>query len=505
MLGLTEESGKVAVGYVIKKQGTLQRQLSGDTTFKTLDLQNPIFNKDVLVTGPDSDALIQFSKGGGIHMGPSSMIRISFVSGLDLGGIKRHATVELVSGKVVNQTTDDSLVLKAQGKTFSMKANRTEGLEVKAGTPIKTIELSPVNAKGFELMPERDLLALSKKIEEVKAKEEAAPKPSPTPSRAPPPIPSARVIRILAGPVFDDSELRIRDSMIERILAMKWEMEPPDQPVQVAFWKLSEDKKSISKEPVVRETIRPRGTHGYYSWKGIPPGPYVWEIFDDKGMKLSQTTKSRGQLEISKRLDVIRPAPPLIGGRRTYSNQIDRSPIKDFNITLEWRAIEGIKDYEVQFSSSTDPNVPVQTEKVDTNRFTFSKEKILSGVKYYRIISRLENGYVIQSPLQRLTFQFLPPALVSPEQGAVLSKKSLASEEQNRIFFAWQKTNFTVGYEIEVANDEQFQSVLFKKITPQNYLTLPNPKAGQYYWRVRSLSKDISSQMSPAQRFTVNP
>ena len=507
LLGLNDESGQVLVGYVVKKEGTLQRQLSGDTSFKALEIKNPVYNKDVLVTGPGSEALIQFQKGGGVRLGPSSMIRISFVSGLDLGGIKRHTSVELVSGKMVNQSSDDAVVVKAQGKTFAMKAGETGGLEIKAGA---AVNLSPASTKGFDFLPQQDLNALVKKLEAEKPKEDGKSIPTAVlapikAAPAPVAVVPAKLIRILAGPVFDDTELLVRGSLVEKKLVMKWDMEPEDQGVQLLFWKLSDDRKSISKEPVLKESFHINGHRGYYEWKGVPPGPYVWEILDDKGGKLPQKDKSRGQIEISRKLDVIYPLPPMVSGRRNYSNKIDRALLKDFSVTLEWKAIEGVDRYEVHLSKNPEWKQPDKIETVNDTHFTFSKNQILSGVQYYKIQARLDNGYIIQSPVQKLNFQFLPPTPVTPLTGQILSKRLLQNEEQNRILFAWQKTNFTTAYEIEVSADEQFQTILLKKVVPQNYFAFPNPKAGQYFWRVRSIAKDVASQMSEPQKFIVGP
>lgn len=511
MLGLSEESGKVLVGYVIKKEGTLQRQLAGDTGFKSIDIQTPVYNKDVIVSGPNSDALIQFQKGGGIRMGPSSMIRISFVTGLELGGIKRHTSVELVSGKVINQSSDDAVELKAQGKTFSLKANKTQGIEVKAGAPVRATEITPGAAGSLELIPQRDLMAMLEKVSEVPVKEApklavAQPAPPPPP---PPPPPPARLVRITAGPHFDDSEIFLTgegsDAKYEKKLTMNFEVEPPTQGTQVAFWRLSENRKAISKEPILKEKTVARGSRRFLEWKGIPPGPYVWEILDEKGGRFPNATRNRGEIEVAKKLDVIQIAAPLIAGRRSYSNRIDREPIQNFEIKLEWKAVPGVKKYEVHFSKA-----PVPTERdpkvtTDTNEYIFSKNQILSGVRYYRVSATLENGYVVQSPMQKLTFQFLPPSLVVPEGGSVVSKRALLKEDQNRILFTWQKTNFTLAYEIEVAKDQEFQAVLIKKKLLDNYFVYTNPNTGQYFWRVRSISKDIASQMSPPQQFTVAP
>jgi hypothetical protein len=137
-----------------------------------------------------------------------------------------------------------------------------------------------------------------------------------------------------------------------------------------------------------------------------------------------------------------------------------------------------------------------------TPEYTFNKNKIFVGQFYYKISAKLKSGFVAVSKAQNFAYSFLAPAQVIPKHNAIFSNKSLQTSE-GRVLMTWQKTNFTIGYELEICTDEKFTKPYLKKNLNENYFILAQPKPGQYWWRVRSFSETLSSPMSPASAFTV--
>jgi hypothetical protein len=77
--------------------------------------------------------------------------------------------------------------------------------------------------------------------------------------------------------------------------------------------------------------------------------------------------------------------------------------------------------------------------------------------------------------------------------------------KENRILFTWQKTNFTDTYEIAIAADSAFKTVLLTRKTAENFFVLTAPKVGTYYWRVESTAGKLKSGPSAPAEVDVVP
>lgn len=192
----------------------------------------------------------------------------------------------------------------------------------------------------------------------------------------------------------------------------------------------------------------------------------------------------------------------LVSGNPSTSNKIRNEVVTDFNIEIRWENYPGAKYYKIWFASKPDSPRPLLEKTLTKNSYFFNKGKLFVGQFYYRVFAYLASGQVAVSETRKFAFEFLPPILTSPVDRSMISRKSLEKADE-RLFLSWQKTNFTEKYELEVYRDPQLRSLVLKKLLLQNYWVFDQLKQGEYWWRVRSRAKDLSSAYSQLHRFKI--
>jgi hypothetical protein len=135
-------------------------------------------------------------------------------------------------------------------------------------------------------------------------------------------------------------------------------------------------------------------------------------------------------------------------------------------------------------------------------KYTFNKDKVYSGRIYYRVLANMPGGFVMRSRIEPFSFVFLAPATVIPLDGSVVGPAKLKAEGDS-VLFTWQKTNFTEAYELEIARDPEFKSIVQKLKLPENFYAYEHPQAGDYYWRVKSLARNLWSPFSKPAKVSV--
>src|SRR6478672_7986958 len=67
LLGWNDDTTAEQIGKMGLKKGTLRRQLNSETEFRDLNTQEPLYNYDTVVTGPDSNATLELDDGSTIE------------------------------------------------------------------------------------------------------------------------------------------------------------------------------------------------------------------------------------------------------------------------------------------------------------------------------------------------------------------------------------------------------------------------------------------------------
>jgi hypothetical protein len=513
IFGLSEEDGQIVVGTLKDKAGTLKRQLLGETSFKNIEAGTTLYNMDVLVTGPDSDAVLQFENGDSIKMGPSTMIRLAFQSSLALDGISRSGRLDVVSGKVTGQTVKKKIVIASKEGITEIKPDTKQTIEIK-DIPIRPkVVPPPVIAKAEVPLtaPTPPPLPLPVALPSLvplpmPSLMAVAPSPSPIPPEKRGFTPEeAELVKILAPRNGERLAITELTKVAEKPVRLVWKMTPPEGQAQLTLWRLAKAGGSkVERKEIFHKIYSAHRGQGIVLWKALKPGNYEWQITSPEGKPLSIDKNTRARFYVEPEFEGIRNIAALVGGKSTTTNKLTGEIVNNFDITLRWDEYPQADSYKIKFFSSPNSKKPIMEKVSKKAEYKFNKDKIFTGQLYYQVVTPLESGFVVTSNVQKFSFSFLPPALVVPENNVQLSKGTLV-KEGNRLLFTWQKTNFTLGYELEIAKDPNFKDIYVKRTLKENYYILPNPPAGQHWWRVRSFSKETSSPMSPPNSFTVAP
>ena len=491
--GFSEQTDKTPIGLVTEKSGSLKRQISGESEFKTIGVNSQLYDNDVLVTDKDSSVAITLDNGGSANLGPNTMVRLAFRSDFALGTLKRHQELQVVTGNVVGQAGKQKLVIASGHEVLTVNPNTLQKIEV---IPIPSAP--KVNAA---LIP----------VPTPSAVPSPAGSPSPSPSPSPSiamalPLATADQVRILSPLNGSHYSLDPFTTKLEKTIQFAWKAKPPFNKVRVVVWKVDSispdnEKKKVEVFSSEKKIEKARGTLAL-SLKA--PGSYEWEIQQPNGAALSTPKNIHGNFSVDREFEGIHLLGTLVGGKNASSNKLSGDLLDNFNITLRWEKLQGINEYQIWIGSRPTGKKALIQKTVKHPEYTMNKNKIFAGQFYYKASAELKGGFIATSKAEKFAYSFLPPVQVVPEHNAIITSSTLKAEGGS-ILLTWQKTNFTRGYELEISTDEAFKVPFIKKALKENYIILQNPAVGKYWWRVRSFSEKLSSPMSQPYLFTVTP
>ncbi|MFZ4659754.1 MAG: SdrD B-like domain-containing protein [Caldilineaceae bacterium] len=135
-----------------------------------------------------------------------------------------------------------------------------------------------------------------------------------------------------------------------------------------------------------------------------------------------------------------------------------------------------------QFQIDRDPNFgDPTTYKTQSTSFTIANNKSLAdGTWYWRVAilyADTEGGNIrAYSPVQQFYKEYLAPTLLQPGQNSVIS--GITS-------FEWSAVPEAAYYQIEIADNEQFNNSIKATTDNTKYTPTANLAPKQYHWRVR--------------------
>jgi len=500
-LVLTPEAEGVrnSVGKVMSKKGELRREIHGDPEFRKVELLDPIYDRDTVVTSTNASAIIELDGGASIELGASSMVQIRFDNQWSLSGISRHAAVQVVSGKVTGRTKNAALVIRTAKEVVAIAKNtarelKPEPLVIRA--PVQVVP-PPVPVAVAVVLPSPS-----------PSPKRPSPSPSPSPSPAitispsPSPIPSpspslapalvSKLLLLSPKPKTKyQPDLTIENGILKpgKEIPIHWVVSPPEAKVRMVV--RDADGTSITEQVIAAQNGNVR-TQVHLQ----KPGTFRIELVDsdaDAGI----AKKVISEFTLTSELKKLQVLDPLVGGEKASSNQLVGKRLKDFDVKLRWTALPGIEQYQIAFRNSA-KGERVLERTVKGTEYLLNRDRVFSGRIYYEIGTTTENGFQVSSETQAFVFDFLPPQITLPKAQAVFT----AGSGNNGILIVWQKTNFTDRYEYQISRTADFKEIFVSEIRPENFYILRDAPIGKIYVRVRSLANQYSSAFSRPLEFT---
>lgn len=209
-------------------------------------------------------------------------------------------------------------------------------------------------------------------------------------------------------------------------------------------------------------------------------GQYRWRIrsvtSDGKESNWSEWRQFKIDSELYANYRNLTTSTETIHEEKT--DDLDELPIK-----LQWDPVPGVNNYSV--SVFDDEGNLVKQESVSKPKLIF---KLSNSEKKYRfeVTSKLPTGRKIASHKTDIVFDLAAPRPKLPAIGS-------AHEASAEIYLTWKRIPLAQQYEVQVAKDKEFSSVMFDEKRQDNYLRIEHQDPGTYYWRVRAVSGDVKS------------
>jgi hypothetical protein len=337
-----------------------------------------------------------------------------------------------------------------------------------------------------------------------------SPSPSPLPSAVPSALPSE------APPPTDLTGIALlapKDGFVASVPAgtkhpevkvdFKWRARPAGKDLLFTLWKLkSKTPDEISRDEVDRLPLKSKKLPMSLTRVIKAAGDYEWEILDGNGGSLASLGHSIGRFRVEGDFEGIEVLDPLIGGAKGESNQVQDTLLENFDVTLNWKPFPGAHEYKIEFFSPGNPGKAIKSITTAETHHALNKGKIFTGRIFYRISAALTGGFEVSSGQKAFLFDFLPPLPVQPAPGATVSESDVQTDG---ILFTWQKTNFTDSYDLEIASDAAFKTIVTQENLTDNFLIVESPGPGTFYWRTRSHSQGVTSTYSKPAKLVIGP
>ncbi|MCG7989224.1 MAG: FecR domain-containing protein [Candidatus Thiodiazotropha lotti] len=159
-------------------------------------------------------------------------------------------------------------------------------------------------------------------------------------------------------------------------------------------------------------------------------------------------------------------------------------PLRALQWQLSWQALDGAKSYRAEISSSRHFAV-LQWESV-VDKPLVKLPDLADGDYWFRVRGIDEIGLEGQSAVQPLLLDRhpQPPTSLSPADGEML--------DVGGVELKWQQISDVRGYLLEVADDQTFENILYKKETDDKgqFEVTELKQPGRYFWRVSAIAED---------------
>ncbi len=448
------------VGRLVIKRNTAERRYSAQVVWESLGNSFPLYNKDTIRTGTDSEAQIVLNDGTQIDIEENSMIVLNIAQNQEASiefaygslqaqsGSGGKGAISIISGDTVLSLNDSDVKLSGgKDQDLNVVVNRGE-VELENGGQKQKIEENQVASLSDEGV----------KVTKLTLRSES-------------PSDGARIF--VKDP---QTEIPFRVAGTDSARSALLEVSP---------------SRSFS-----RDTLRREFT-GSAASVSLKPGVYYWRAsqFDPATGKNETTTVYRFSLLANT------PVEPML----PIANAEIRSMADDPFVNFVWRQHDLASGYILEIAS--DPDFRDIRNRVESQTTSIAT-KLSQGTYYWRITTRsiIPEG-TSTGPVRRLNVSRLrelpPPMLLRPASGQTLPVQLLSGQG---IVLQWKGDSESERTEIQISPDPSFSSGgTISRSTQSGYLNLKEEiSTGTWYWRARSVaSNGTPSPYSGSISFTI--
>ncbi|MBE7412478.1 MAG: FecR family protein [Leptospiraceae bacterium] len=442
-----------SIGNIVFKKNSVQRKFDNRIVWSTIDINNPVSNKDSIKTEALADAIIKLNDGTEIHIDENTMIFLDF-SGF-------NPTINFKEGSIkIKKSFDNSffsskMIIQSEGQTVEIgksdiSLRRTkENLDVY----VEKGKAEVISNNTSQKIEEGTLASLGEK--DIQAK------------------------KISISLIHPPDKIRIIDSGETAEVDFSWNK-----------FGSGEVFLEISRNSAFQTIYKKTRVSGDKIQISIPEGTYYWRV--------SAISEGKEEHSETRKLIIVTDSQIKIFSPRNKEiiYHKDSSPLVDFH----WNKRFLSAGYTLTLSHSPDLKEKTKSYEIDSNSMSLSN--LEDGVYYWKITSKSEladipirNSSVSQFSIQK-SIQVSPVILLKP------ADQFQYSQIPSNIAFEWEALN-TDSFLLQISQESNFKNIVFEQKTDHpNFSYTQALHNGEYYWRVKNLEK--GGDFSKAFRFIVS-
>jgi hypothetical protein len=446
------------IGILTFKNKIVERKLDSEVIWDKVESGIEIRNRDTIRSADFSDALLTLKDTTKISMSENSMIYLDLSDGMNLDFAYGSLSLEGGNGQPITIKSEDKIIEVNNANIQIEKKSKEElKLEVKEGE-VK------VKSGNEEKQVKKNEVAT---VEEKKITIEEAVIQLISPSEY-------YSLSTRTGSTSIDFSYRFNSVVIKPVIEFSYD---------------SRFRKIIKSVPLQSDSISLDMKSGQYYWR-------VTGEHKQKGTRESSGFRKLVVLGIR--------SPRLLTPKNNQNISFTNNPPV---VNVSWTSAEGAKVYKVEISSDKEFNSIVKS--IQTSQNYLGVDGLKEGSYFLRLITEfnlkgesLDSTEAIRINLTQKKDPDPPVHVSTRSEDQVFDKNILQKKGYTLV---WKDSPEFAKYDLQVAEDKEFQKVILSEKTPNNHRKLNfAPKSGTYYWRVAGVTKDgKSSGYSKVARITI--
>lgn len=461
------QAGGEEIGRLAHVTNVAQRKYADQVIWESLDDDIPVYNKDSIRTGDYSRARVRLADGTEIEIAENSMIVLN-ISG-------ESADINFVYGSINAKRGEDAggggvaLSITSEDKVITIDDGADSDIQLNKGDSNAALDVV-VNSGEATVQTESGQATTIGKDERASLSGETI---------------EVRKISLRPQGPGAGAQFFLEGGARNTNVSFTWAPVQGNPTVRL----------EVSRKRDFSESALDRSVKGTRAGGALGQGTYYWRL---------SAKNNSGQTDYSevRNVSVLRNTPlslqaPATG--RTF-DYVNSPPFINFS----WSENELADSYVLEVAGDRAFRNIVQARTVRVRSTSLSLEE---GDYFWRVRTQSEigGGSVVSPPnaIRVVRREKIPaPEPIAPVDGRTIARVLLAKEGA---VFSWRKTADIRRTEVEIARDRNFNDIVQRRETANNYASIrADLPEGTYYWRLRGTDRtDTPTDFSSSATFTV--
>jgi hypothetical protein len=445
-----------AIGTITFKQKVAERKFSSQSLWGQVASKSPVYNFDTIRTGSGASAVVNLDDGTEINLDEETMVGLevrqkAFSAVLVTGGIaakrkpRSGETAFSVHFNGVGVAIDNgSVTIGRQGDSLLMQSD--SAVKITSGGKTSTLE----NDQAVLVAPGAPPVVQPQTVELVE------------------PQAGAYIVGV------DEFQP----------VAFRWHSGDPGSASTV----------QVSPSSSFSSIYREAGTDQSELHIKLPRGSFYWRVVPQHGAP-----------SLSRRVVVVEGAAPTPLGPTGVHQVADPATAL---VPFSWTVAPNAGLYRLEVFDASRSGAPIRTLSTSVNGLSISG--LSEGHYRWRVVGLYPfantelAGDNQEFEVQKLQKLAAPEPSNGNGSALVETRTQFSVLDKAASVLGWDVVPSAQAYEVIIAKDPEFKQIVSRSTTESNFIHRPaDLGVGDYYWRVRAVSKDLVSDPSAARSFSL--